>query len=146
MSTRSWIVYPAGSGGGGGGGSGSISTYPTFSAFPVSAANGALGLALDTDNLYAFSTTSNSWVMIAGPSTNYIVNVFTLTSTDILNKYVTLTATPVTPATTVLSVVGGPVQVYGNDYQIIGGNQLNWSGLFLDGVLSSGDILIVQFN
>jgi hypothetical protein len=53
---------------------------------------------------------------------------------------------PDTPDKTILTVIGGPMQYYGNDYVVLSGGQLNWSGLFLDGVLASGDILIVQFN
>lgn len=45
-----------------------IFVYPTFSAFPTIALNGTVALAADTDVLYAYSTGSNSWVPIAGPS------------------------------------------------------------------------------
>lgn len=48
--------------------SGGVATYSTFAAFPASAANGTLALALDTDFLYAYNTTSNMWVLIAGAS------------------------------------------------------------------------------
>ena len=146
MSTRTWIVYPAGGGGSSGSG---ITTYSTFSAFPATAANGAVALALDTDNLYAFNTGTMTWVQIGGPGAGanpYYVNEFVLTSTDISNKYVTLSQMPDTPDKTILTVIGGPMQYYGNDYVVLSGGQLNWSGLFLDGVLASGDILIVQFN
>jgi hypothetical protein len=72
--------------------------------------------------------------------TNYI---HTLNSTDITNKYITLSTTPTAPTVALLTVVGGPMQSYGTDYTV-SGNQLSWSGLFLDGVLVSGDILIVE--
>ncbi len=50
------------------GGSGSgVATYANFAAFPASAANGTLALALDTDILYAYNTGSASWVIIGGP-------------------------------------------------------------------------------
>lgn len=127
-------------------GSGTIPTYPTFSAFPPTAADGSLALALDTDNLYAFNGTSMMWVLIASPSStvNYAVNRFTLTPTDITNKFVTLTSAPTLSTSTVLNIIGGVVQDYGTDFSV-SGSQLSWSGLFLDGVLIAGDKLIVQF-
>ena len=56
--TSTYTHYPLSSG---------IATYSTFAAFPATASNGALALALDTDVLYAFNTGSNSWVQIAAP-------------------------------------------------------------------------------
>lgn len=85
-----------------------------------------------------------SWVTSAA-SSPYFVNTFTLSSTDITNKFVTLSGAPDTPADTILTVIGGPMQSYGADFTV-SGSQLGWSGLFLDGVLSSGDKLVVQFN
>ncbi len=73
----------------------------------------------------------------------YFVNEFTLSPTDITNKFVTLTSAPVNPTLTILNVIGGPVQEYGTDFTV-SGSTLTWSGLFLDGVLSSSDILLVQ--
>ena len=67
---------------------------------------------------------------------------FTLSSTDITNKYITLSATPATPGNTQLNIVSGTDQAYTTDF-IVTGNQLSWSGLGLDGVLSVGDILTV---
>lgn len=76
---------------------------------------------------------------------NYLVNRFTLTPTDITNKYVTLSATPSVDSDTILNIIGGVVQAYGVDFEIIG-DTLSWDGLDLDGILSSGDKLVVQFN
>lgn len=42
--------------------------FSTFAAFPASAPNGQLALALNTDFLYVYNTTSVSWVLIAGSS------------------------------------------------------------------------------
>ncbi len=141
------IIYnwgPNSNSGGGGSGSG-VQTYPTFADFPASAPDGTLGLALDTDTLYAFNANSMMWVPIGAPiSAAYTVNTFTLTPTDISNGYVTLTSTPTAATSTVLSVIGGPVQSYGDDF-IVSGDQLTWTGFFLDGILISGDKLVVQF-
>lgn len=73
------------------------------------------------------------------------VSKYTLTPTDITNKFVTLPDTPATPTLTLLTVIGGPMQNYGVDYTV-STNQLGWSGLSLDGVLVSGDILIIESN
>lgn len=50
--------------------------FSAFSAFPAAAANGQLALALDTDTLYAFNTTSMSWVTIGGASSVLIIGTF----------------------------------------------------------------------
>jgi hypothetical protein len=75
----------------------------------------------------------------------YGVNLFTLSPTDITNKFVTLSGAPDNAGDTILTVVGGPMQSYGTDF-VVSGAQLGWSGLFLDGVLTSGDMLVVQYN
>lgn len=54
-----YIRYPAGGSG--------ITTYANFAAFPASAADGTVALALDTDVLYAYNSNSSSWVVIGGP-------------------------------------------------------------------------------
>jgi hypothetical protein len=129
-----------------GGGSGSgVDTYPTLAAFPPTAADGTLALALDTDILYAFNAGSMTWVPIGAPiAIAYAVDLFTLSPTDITNKFVTLSSAPSPASKTILTVIGGPIQDYGTDFTV-SGSTLSWSGLFLDGVLVSGDKLIVQF-
>lgn len=81
----------------------------------------------------------------SGGTTQYNVNKFTLSGTDITNKYVTLSGTPTTVTKTVVSVIGGDSQDYSIDFTV-SGTQLSWNGLGLDGVLIAGDKLIVQFN
>lgn len=75
---------------------------------------------------------------------SFIVNKFTLTPTDITNKFVTLTQAPAVPSQTSLDIIGGIEQDYGPDFTV-SGTTLSWSGLFLDGVLSSGDKLIIYY-
>lgn len=103
-------------------------------------------------------TTSSNWSSVpsnvqqaldtlaaeTSPSALYGVNEFTLSPTDITNKFVTLSVSPSNPTLTVLQVIGGPVQSYTSDFSV-SGSTLSWSGLFLDGVLVSGDKLIVQY-
>lgn len=70
---------------------------------------------------------------------------FTLTNTDITNRYVILSHTPTSALSTTLTVIGGISQDYTVDYVVIG-NMLTWSGLGLDGLLSSGDELLAQYK
>lgn len=82
----------------------------------------------------------------SGASGNqYHVDTLTLSPTDISNKYITLSSTPTDPEKTALNVIGGDMQEYTVDFTITG-NQLSWDSLGLDGVLISGDVLLIQFN
>lgn len=72
------------------------------------------------------------------------INTFTLSAGDITNKFVTLTSTPSSPSTTLLSVKGYPIQFYTDDY-VVTGNVLDWTGTPLDGTLIAGDKLKVIF-
>ncbi len=74
------------------------------------------------------------------------VELITLLAGDITNKYVVLASAPTTPSLTRLTVVGGPEQSYATDFQILLSNHLDWNGLFLDGVLTTGDKLIISYN
>jgi len=76
---------------------------------------------------------------------NYVVETIVLSGTNITNKYVNLAATPITASKTRLVVVGGVEQEYTTDFTV-STNQLSWSGLFLDGVLETGDKLIVTYS
>lgn len=79
------------------------------------------------------------------PGTVATVEKFTLTGTDITNKYITLSSSPATAGNTVLLVADAPNLFYDTDFTITGGNQLSWNGLALDGILSSGDSLTVMY-
>lgn len=46
---------------------GSVTTYPSFAAFPASAPDGTVALALDSDTLYVYNAGSASWIAIAQP-------------------------------------------------------------------------------
>jgi hypothetical protein len=74
---------------------------------------------------------------------------FTLSITNISNKFVTLASAPENSSKTRLTVVNGIEQQYGVDFQITPDNSyktLSWASLGLDGVLSIGDILIVTYK
>jgi hypothetical protein len=113
-------------------------------------ANGSKQIAsstvTDTELGYVSGVTSNIQNQINTLSSGtYKVNLFTLSSTDITNGYVTLSTAPITAANTILTVIGGPMQDYSIDYTV-SGTQLSWSGLGLDGILTAGDKLVVQFE
>jgi len=89
---------------------------------------------------------NKQWVLAqTGAINTRIVNHFTLSSTDIANKYVTLSGSPSIANATVLHVKSAPAQNYGDDYTV-SGQQLSWSGLGLDGVLVAGDKLTVVWT
>ena len=73
------------------------------------------------------------------------VDKFTLNSTDISNKFVTLSSTPSTAGNTILLVEDAGNMFYGVDFTV-SGNQLSWSSLALDGILSSGDNLTITYK
>jgi hypothetical protein len=109
-----------------------------------------------TNGYMYYNSTSNTakiyqagaWETISigsGGGASYFVNRITLTSTDIANKYVTLTGTPTTLTATILHIIGGIIQDYSVDFTVTG-SQLSWNGLGLDGVLEDGDKLVIQFN
>lgn len=78
------------------------------------------------------------------------VEVITLTSTNITNKYVDLTETPATATAVEVNPVGGPAQEYTTDFTVITNGsvvkRLNWSSLGMDGILEAGDKLIVSYT
>ena len=76
---------------------------------------------------------------------NQPVDIFTLDGTDITNKFVTLSTTPLIPAATILIVENAPGMFFGVDFTV-SGNQFSWSSLALDGVLGSGDKLTVTYK
>lgn len=71
--------------------------------------------------------------------------LISLTPTDITNKQITLSSTPVNASKTRLSIVGGVDQKYGSDFTVTG-NTLSWNGLGLETILETGDTLIIDIN
>ena len=100
-------------------------------------------VTIDTGILHQWDGTQ--WVPIT-PDINALgkVETFTLSSTDIANGYVTLIDAPGEAASTSLNVHEGPTQFYGIDFTI-SGQQLSWTGLGLDGILSAGDKISVEY-
>lgn len=74
-----------------------------------------------------------------------VVEIITLTLGDITSKFVELANTPYIASDVLLSIGGAPGQTYGLDY-IVSGNNLDWDGLGLDGVLVAGDVLTISYS
>jgi len=75
----------------------------------------------------------------------------TVTGTDITNGYFDLSFAAANAASIQLTPVGGPLQLKAVDYSISltggagGVTRISWTGLGLDGILSSGDVVIVSY-
>jgi len=101
------------------------------------------------DKAYTYDGDTSSWIEVGGITQQEIdvVEEFTLTSTDITNKKVTLTYTPVNANYVRLDVIGGGAQDNGVDFSVnVTTKELSWSGLGLDGILEAGDVLRVTYN
>ena len=85
------------------------------------------------------------WAPAAGGTGSRLVELRTISSGEAAAKQLTLGATPATPNYTVLEISGAPSQFYGVDFAVSGAI-LSWSGLGLDGILSSGDQLTIIYN
>jgi hypothetical protein len=121
-------------------------------SLPNSASDPGSAMAGDT----YYNTVSNTirfyngtvWSAIGGGSGSYLVNEFTLSPTDVSNGFVTLSSAPTTPADTILTVIGGPMQSYGIDYTVSGSQLTFINSLAFGGAsaLVSGDMLVIQYN
>ena len=140
----------------------------------VTSVNGATGaVSLNTDNVSEGSTnkyytdTRARGALSAGTGISYNsgtgvisisgslgqtkkVEIVTLTSTHISQKYVDLTQTPVDGTAVELCPAGGIPQVYGTDFTVITNGsvvkRVNWSGLGLDTVLEADDKVIISYT
>jgi len=106
-------------------------------------------LRKSNDRAYTYDGDTSAWIELGGITQQEVdvVEEFTLTSTDITNKKVTLTYTPVNGNFVRLDVIGGGAQDNGVDFSVNATTkELSWSGLGLDGILEAGDVLRVTYN
>ena len=75
---------------------------------------------------------------------NFSSEVFTLTSTNISQKKITLGQTPLDPEGLSFIPDGGIPQRYGVDFTIVG-NDIIWSSMGLDGFLEENDVIRVSY-
>jgi hypothetical protein len=102
---------------------------------------------------FKFNPTTGNLDMVNEPTvvagTGFKVDKFTLSATDITNKYVILQEVPNSTSDISLDIVGGVMQSYGDDFELLsddGGKRLSWNGLGLDGVLEEGEQLVITYN
>jgi len=101
------------------------------------------------DHAYSYDADTTAWVDIGGitQSENNITEEFTLAAGDITAKKVTLTYTPVNGSYVKLDVIGGGPQDNGADFSVnVGPKEVSGSGLGLDGILESGDVLRISYS
>jgi hypothetical protein len=81
----------------------------------------------------------------SGSAASEEVEYRTITSGEATAKTLTLSETPSDPTKVKVFAVGGPVQIYGVDFSVVG-DALTWNGLGLDGILDAGDVLVIIYN
>jgi hypothetical protein len=151
--------------------------YLTLSGYPNDETNIALNLIGGTSQYYGmdFYVDGNQVKWDASglsafvpPFTMLIIEDFVLTANDIINSYITLSKTPNIPEDTVLNVIHGVPQMYGEDYEVhtdlltwkykplestlIVGEELRviyywtpWQSVPLETLLSKGDVMRIMY-
>lgn len=120
---------------GGGGGGGGVTSINSQAGPSVSIVAGTGISVVSGSNIITITNT--------GAGVEY-VEYRIVTSGEAAAKSLTLTAGPATPANTFLDIVGGTSQIYSTDFTV-SGTSLSWLGLGLDGLLSAGDILRIEY-
>lgn len=69
----------------------------------------------------------------------------TIDSTEFTNKSLILVETPFLPTEVTVDLKGGIAQFYGDDFTVSGQN-LDWTGLGLDGLIATGDKLRIIYT
>lgn len=72
------------------------------------------------------------------------VEYHSISSGEASAKQFTLAATPLTGSKVLVDIIGGVSQQYSVDFTI-SGNVFNWSGLGLDGLLTTGDVVRLHY-
>jgi hypothetical protein len=100
-------------------------------------------LTEDRANLLYY-TQSEVDTIVAGLADPYL-EVFTLDSTAIADKKITLSNTPSSSTTIRFLPDGGIEQRFSVDYDL-NGNDIIWDGLELDGFLEVGDVVRIYYS
>jgi len=124
---------------------------------PVALPNSASDPGSATTGEIYYNSTSNTvryyngsiWISLGASSgSTYIVNTFILGSGNITDGFVTLSSAPGISADTILTVIGGAMQLYGTDFTVTGSQLTFINSLAIGGIsaLVSGDVLVVQYS
>lgn len=79
-----------------------------------------------------------------GSNSGYRFERKQITAQNIIDKYITLDATPAIPDVVIVDMENGIKQINGVDFEVIG-NKISWDGLGLDGFIDDTDILLIQY-
>lgn len=90
---------------------------------------------------YITEDSANPFVL---PDGTWMVVKHELTPSEITAKQFTISPTPQDPANVDMQLRGAPTQSRPEDYDV-SGDQLIWSGTALDGVLISGDKIVLKY-
>src|SRR5574343_28593 len=94
--------------------------------------------AVDQEVYVYYNTTTGGNAL--SPATEFR----TITPTEVTNKKLVLAGTPNAPSVVLVDHIGGTSQEFGVDYTIVG-NELQWNGYALDGVIVSGYKLRIHY-
>lgn len=120
-----------------------IRLYPNLASDPVVGKIGEIYWNTTTNSPRKCTNDSPvTWSEFGGE--NASVEYRSITSGEDSAKQLTLGATPNDPSKVLVSVIGGISQIYSVDYTV-SGNVLDWNGLGLDGILTTGDILLILY-
>lgn len=125
-----------------------------YTKYPVAGGGGSGVTSINSQTGPAVSIVAGTGISIVSGS-----NIITITNTgagtenveyrtissgEAAAKALTLSFGPLVPANVTLDTIGGTSQIYSVDYTV-SGTTLSWNGLGLDGLLSAGDVLRIQY-
>ncbi len=82
---------------------------------------------------------------LPGTALTQASQIFTITPTDITNKYVTLAHTPAVAANVFAFIQGNTPGVYGDDFTMATATRFSWNSLGFEDIIVSGDTLVVNY-
>ena len=125
----------SGVGGGGGGGGGNLTDVNGQTGPSITIAAGS-GISVNSaSNIITIANT-----VTGSEYTEYHV----ISSGEAAAKAFNLTYSPLTPSECLCDVIGGVAQQFGVDFTI-SVNVFSWNGLALDGILSAGDVIRLNY-
>lgn len=102
-------------------------------------------IVFDTDlNMFFGGNDSQLGGFPMGRGAEPISRQVTLTSTNIITKKIVLEDAPINPLSVSLIPDGGIPQRNEIDFEVIG-NEISWSGMGLDGIMETGEIIFITY-